>query len=241
MEQIKNIYKADFPQEVFIRNIIAESAIFFFQNYVLPNSDKNLRVLDVGCGKQPFRSLFEEMGFQYVGLDYKQNQYQNVEVVEAIDTDFLHKYQHIEAFDIVVCTEVLEHVALWEKAFENIAHLTKPDGKVFITCPHFYPLHEEPYDFWRPTTHTLRYFASKYNFEILHLSQIGSAWDVLGTLLNNTSFYIKSNKIKDRILFRIFNFLYTHLKKMLLKNTIQKKIGVHSQVYLSNIAVLKKL
>lgn len=241
MEQIKNIYKADFPQEVFIRSIIAENAISFFQNYVLPNSGKNLRVLDVGCGKQPFRALLEEMGFQYVGLDYKQNQYQNVDIVEAIDTDFLHKYLNIEPFDIIICTEVLEHVARWEKAFENIAHLTKPDGKVFITCPHFYPLHEEPYDFWRPTTHAIHYFANKYNFEILHFSRSGNAWDVLGTLLSNTSFYIKSNKIKDRILFRVLRRLHTYLVNSLLANNIQNKIGVHSQTYLSNIFILNKL
>ena len=40
----------------------------------------------------------------------------------------------------------------------NVAALLAPGGRVLLTVPHVYRLHEEPYDFWRPTLHAIHYF-----------------------------------------------------------------------------------
>jgi len=77
----------------------------------------------------------------------------------------------------------MEHVADWDKAFKNLALLMERGGRVLITCPQFYRLHEEPYDFWRPTLHALRYFGGRAGFRTVHDVAAGGAWDVLGTLL----------------------------------------------------------
>jgi SAM-dependent methyltransferase len=239
MGKVKELYKADYPQEVFIRNILSEYVENFINAYIYPRLENKMRVLDVGCGKQPFRSIFEDLGLQYCGLDYKQNDSKTVDIVEPIDTEFIHKYAHMERFDFVICTEVLEHVADWDIAFKNISRLTKKDGFVLITCPHIYQLHEEPYDFWRPTPYSIKYFSKKYNFDVVEFTQAGSGWDVLGTILTNNSFYIKSNKLKDRIIFRLLRYGHQWLVKNLINNILQRKIGTHSSLYLSNIAVLK--
>ena len=52
-----------------------------------------------------------------------------------------------------------------------------------MTCPMFYPLHEEPYDFWRPTLHALDYFARRAGLRVVERQGAGDAWDILGTLL----------------------------------------------------------
>ena len=52
-----------------------------------------------------------------------------------------------------------------------------------ITCPHMYPLHEEPYDFWRPTPYTFRHFGRKYGLNVIHEESVGTGWDVIGTII----------------------------------------------------------
>jgi len=239
MEKVKDLYKADYPQELFIRNILAECVENFITKYMYPYVGSKKRVLDVGCGKQPFRPILEELGFHYFGLDYKQNSDGTVDIVTPIDVEFIHQYPQIENFDFVICTEVLEHVANWDMAFKNISKLLKNNGLVLITCPHIYQLHEEPYDFWRPTPYSIKNFAQKYDFEIVELVQAGSGWDVLGTILTNYSFYIKSHKLKDRIIFRFFRYAHQWLTKNISNNHLQEKFGIHTSLYLSNLAILK--
>ena len=104
-------------------------------------------MLDVGCGHQPFRTHLESSGGRYTSLDAQQNPEKTVDFVGAIDDDLSAGLLEIGPFDFILCTEVLEHVADWQKAFTNMASLMARQGRLLITCPHFYQLHEEPYDF----------------------------------------------------------------------------------------------
>ena len=83
------------------------------------------RVLDVGCGEQPFRRHLEGLGFRYTGLDVVQNAGETVDIVCSIDEPLPPAVQGL-AFDLVVCVEVLEHVADWPQAFSNLAAVLRP-------------------------------------------------------------------------------------------------------------------
>lgn len=141
------------------------------------------RALDVGCGRQPFRSLLESSGLAYVGLDTQQNADGTVTHVCAIDAPLPAPLADEPPFAFLLCTEVLEHVADWHAAWRNIAALLAPGGRALITCPHVYPLHEEPYDFWRPTSFALRTFAVRHGLAVVDERRVGDGWDVLGTVL----------------------------------------------------------
>lgn len=138
-------------------------------------------VLDVGCGRQPFRKLLESHGLSYFGLDTQQNADGTVNAVCPIDGPLPDAARG--PFSFVLCTEVLEHVADWEAAFRNMASVLAVGGRMLITCPHVYPLHEEPYDFWRPTVYALRYFATRHGLKVVEERRLGDGWDVLGTIL----------------------------------------------------------
>ena len=62
-----------------------------------------------------------------------------------------------EAFDLVVCTETLEHVGEWADAVRTIKRLARPGGHILVSvpCPGF-PYHGFPLDWWRFTAGTLR-------------------------------------------------------------------------------------
>lgn len=141
------------------------------------------RCLDVGCGGQPFRARLEGLGFAYSSLDVVQNASGTVEFLGALDEPLPEALRRRAAFQFILCTEVLEHVARWPEAFANLVDLLAPGGRLLVTCPHIWIPHEEPYDFHRPTTHALEFHARRAGLRLLDLDRLGDGYDVLGTVL----------------------------------------------------------
>jgi 2-polyprenyl-3-methyl-5-hydroxy-6-metoxy-1,4-benzoquinol methylase len=203
------------------------------------------KALDVGCGKQPFRKILETYGFAYTGMDAQAGD--GVACVAAIDGELPHNVfvsggtgiPACAPVNFVLCTEVLEHVADWSAAFRNLARLTGPGGKLLLTCPHVYPLHEEPYDFWRPTPHAIRKYASEAGFRLLSLEQVGTAWDVIGTTIGACTISRGEWSWKARVAaWFVRRFIRTTY--WLLRKGWLQIVPLGSKLYLSNVAVLER-
>lgn len=55
-----------------------------------------------------------------------------------------------ESFDIVITTEMLEHVKDWRLAINNMKTVCRPNGHILITTRSFgFPMHGYPDDHWR--------------------------------------------------------------------------------------------
>ncbi len=61
-----------------------------------------------------------------------------------------------DKFDIVICTEVLEHTLNPFMATEELYRITKPNGMVFATTPFNFRIHGPLPDCWRFTEHGLK-------------------------------------------------------------------------------------
>jgi hypothetical protein len=140
--------------------------------------------LDVGCGRQPLKSRLTELGFQYDSCDVVQNVDGSVNHVFPLDEPLPEAVGSMR-YGLLICTEVLEHVLNWQQAFANADQLMMPGGVIVMTTPFFYPLHEEPYDYWRPTHHALERMCVARQWQVRHLDQQNEPWDVLGTLLHS--------------------------------------------------------
>lgn len=210
----------------------------------LPVDAPNYRALDIGCGGQPFRHLFEAKGHQYVSAD-AQDPLGIIDHIMELDKDIPPALLERGPFDFILCTEVLEHVASWERAFENFAALLVRGGHLLITCPHVYVLHEQPYDFWRPTVHALRYYSDKYGFKVIRIEKLGDSWDVLGTLLGAGYDKLKPlhGGFVDRYSARLLNKMLKLIYRGLEQRWFQDRYALVNEdlpVYLSNLALLEK-
>lgn len=73
-------------------------------------------------------------------------------------------------FDVVVCTEVLEHTLQPFDAVNEIRRILKKDGIALISTPYNFRIHGPLPDCWRFTEHGLR--ALFKDFEILELNAL---------------------------------------------------------------------
>ena len=208
----------------------------------LPAPRTGARAVDVGCGRQPFRARLQAAGYTYTGLDTQPNPDGTTDLICAIDRPLPPEARAAGPFDLILCTEVLEHVADWATAFDNLRTLLAPGGHVLITCPHVYILHEEPYDFWRPTPHAIAHYAQRAGLQVLRNQRLGTAWDVLGTQL--AAFKPKPRPGSLPGLSHALAGL-TRLSRGLLFRLIatglpQRLITDGGSLYLSNLAVLRR-
>jgi SAM-dependent methyltransferase len=239
----RQVYKPNLHVEEFIVPLLKTKIESILEH--LPDRPGDYKVLDLGCGGQPFRYLFEKKGHRYVSGD-AQNPTGVVDYIAEADKDLPAALIARGPFDFILCTEVMEHVADWDKAFSNFRLLLRTDGLVLITCPHFYVLHEQPYDFWRPTIHALRFFARRYRFEGVHLEASGDSWDVLGTVLGANYGCLRSvdRRLVHRAAARALNVAFKILYKLLRSRWLQTRFSFASDlypIYLSNVALLKKV
>ena len=74
------------------------------------------------------------------------------------------------SFDLIICTEVLEHVANPFAAVAEINRMLKPTGHAYITTPFNFRIHGPLPDNWRFTEHGLRQLFS--GMEVLSLEGV---------------------------------------------------------------------
>lgn len=119
------------------------------------------RVLDAGAGDAPYRELFVHC--DYVTADWPNSVHaggRGADVVASLDALPLADM----SFDAVVSTQVLEHVARPKAVLAELYRVLRDDGALWLTAPLVWPLHEEPYDFYRYTEHGLRHLLDAAGF-----------------------------------------------------------------------------
>ena len=232
-------YTPNIPQEEFIVPLLKREIEGCVQRFAAP-ARGGKRAVDIGCGGQPFRQLLEESGYSYCGVDVNPDGGPKVDVVCAADDSVPVELAKRGPFDFLLCTEVLEHVANWQAAFANFNQLLAPGGRALLTAPFFYQLHEEPYDFWRPTPHAIEHYARVAGLNVLYRRGAGDAWDVMGTLLGTCQFAASSARLVDRMAAKVVRVSSRLIFRAVLQHRLQSRVKVEAPLFLSNVAVLEK-
>lgn len=177
-------------------------------------SDQNLRVLDVGCGSAPWKSLWTPHTNEYIGMDLK----------PAPTVDIVAPAEKIpfpdNSFDAVFSVSVLEHVQGQREAVEEILRVLKPGGIAIIGVPFIWPIHGSPHDYWRWTPHGLEQVFR--NFANCKVEQMGG-WLINYLLVQNVFW----RDLQERCL--PLRFLWTPF--IIVNNVIGKLFGLRSRSF----------
>jgi SAM-dependent methyltransferase len=127
------------------------------------------KVLEVGCGAQPYRHLIPSR-CAYLGLDWYLAQtafgYRAADAVYFDGRTFPLKEV---SFDNVFHTEVLEHIEAPLHFLRECHRVLKPGGELFFSVPFQARYHYIPHDYWRFTPAGLEILLAKAGF---------SDWDI---------------------------------------------------------------
>jgi ubiquinone/menaquinone biosynthesis C-methylase UbiE len=108
------------------------------------------RVLDVGAGSAPYRALFAHCDYKtqdFAQLKDEQLRYGGyapIDIVSSADTIPIPD----ASIDVVLCTEVLEHVPEPIAVVSEFGRIVAPGGRLILTAPLGSGIHQEPYHFY---------------------------------------------------------------------------------------------
>ncbi len=194
---------------------------FFDPYYIAHNSLKNSlkdaksfakgQLLDIGCGKKPYFSLFSSSVENYIGIDLPRSRSKYVDIYAS----GLSLPVRSNVMDTVFCTEVLEHVPEPKELTTEVARVLKKGGYLILTAPQVWGLHEAPHDYYRYTRFGLKYLIEKSGLEVLEIKQTCGVFGVVGQRMSSFFFnrYNQSFFALAVILSALITHSFSHLDK----------------------------
>jgi hypothetical protein len=146
-------------------------------------------VLDVGAGERPYASSCRDLGLVYRSHDF--TQYDGIGDEQGLQCGSWTTSGHDVVCDIlsiplewrsdiVLCTEVLEHVPDPVRALERLTLLAKPQGTIIITVPFLSLMHQAPFWFQSGLSHYwFEYWAGQFEVNIEELVISGDYVDLV--------------------------------------------------------------
>lgn len=196
------------------------------------------KVMDLGCGSKPYRSLFT--CDEYIGVDFENPGHPHLN--EQVDVFYDGKTLPFEnnSFDVIFSSEVFEHVFNLHELLVEINRVLRPGGKLIFTCPFAFPEHEQPNDFARYTSFAVNDLMKTNGFSIHTYIKSGNAVEALGQLrmiyahLHVVSLFKNIPVIRQGV--RLFTYTSINLWTIFWSKILPKA----DDLYMNNIVVATK-
>ncbi|HMR91046.1 MAG TPA: methyltransferase domain-containing protein [Chitinophagaceae bacterium] len=170
-------------------------------------------VLDIGCGNKPYESYFSQKVLSYTGCDVVQSSDAKVDVIcEATSLAF-----EDNRFDTVFSTQVIEHVSDPQAMLHEAFRVMKNGGKLILSFPFAWELHEEPYDFFRYTKYGIAALLKNAGFEIEEVKPNGGKWAAVFQLQLNMLY---SSFLKKGVFRKMLKGFFVTLRFTVVYNSI---------------------
>jgi SAM-dependent methyltransferase len=127
----------------------------------LTADNKELILVDFGCGDMPYREIIAPMVGKYLGVDLEMNSMADHHIDFDSKTTLPDNYA-----DIILSNQVLEHVDTPSGYLHEALRILKPGGSMIISTHGYWFYHPTPNDYWRWTSAGLRKVIEAEGFKI---------------------------------------------------------------------------
>ncbi len=183
---------------------------FAWQAVELAEKESSGILLDIGCGRMPYRNVLLPKVKKYIGLDHPEtSKLYDGKFKPDIYADATKIPLKNNSIDTVLMLMVLEHLENPQKVLLEIKRILKPKGKFIFSTVQMYPIHDAPFDYFRFTRFGLKNLLEQSGFRVIENVSQGSFWEFWGLSLNVYLFQniLQFTKKRETIIFA-FIFIF---------------------------------
>ena len=170
---------------------------------------KDLVLIDFGCGSAPYRPLLEQYTANYLRADFPNNAFADVHISPDGTVPLPDSYA-----DVVLSTQVLEHVDCPQRYLQECRRLLKPSGLLVLSAPGYWVYHPYPQDYWRWTGSGLKKLVKESGFELIRFKGLMGTGPSAIQLLQD-SLWPKCPRLLRRMLTLVCQCAIMALEKLL--------------------------
>jgi SAM-dependent methyltransferase len=126
-------------------------------------------VLDLGAGEAELRSRYPRARYVAIdrGIGHAGWDYSALDVVSDATAVPLRD----QCVDLIVCKQVLEHIAEPVTLLREARRVLRPGGRILLSTNQAWPQHQKPYDFFRFTVDRLEAMGGAFTAALFHATQ----------------------------------------------------------------------
>ena len=168
----------------------------------------DFRVLDAGAGKLPYKPLFAHVTYEAAdivpgpGLDYV--------------CDIAQLPVEDERYDLILCSQTLEHVMNPIAVLREFHRVLKPGGTVWLTTPLFYAEHVVPWDYFRYTQFAWRKMARRSRLRVEEIAWLEGYFGTLSYQLEMAYRALPKEM-------RLWRYLLLHLSRRMARRELTER------------------
>jgi 2-polyprenyl-3-methyl-5-hydroxy-6-metoxy-1,4-benzoquinol methylase len=143
---LRRFYEEGYERNFNLASIPSDDDFMYGQvlGQLRPYLRPGLRVLDLGCNNGTLSLYMARHGCDVLGIDLARNIVDTAERSAAVHgianarfraMDFLAEWDQPDAFDLVLCSHVIEHVPDDEAFLRKICYSLKPSGRLVLLTP----------------------------------------------------------------------------------------------------------
>ena len=164
------------------------------------------QVLDIGAGNTEYTDIFPNRTRVDIDPERKPD----------IVADIVNLPFKDGSYEVIMCSEIFEHLLEPQKAIEEIKRVLKPGGILILTTRFLFPIHDAPGDYWRYTPYSLAFLFRDWH--IVEIQMESDVFSTIGVLIQRIIFQtdVRGGRF-TKVILHVISIIFSKLDWLILK------------------------